>query len=148
MSCPVAIRTTSEPDQKLNAGARHDTVSGSRRRTSYRGEILYIFQYNVREIYDMIRMLRSWLRFSQASSQHRLQRLTSSGSTRASANRSPQKSQDVRAKMGSIFRSSHSPGQTTTTSRHLSVCKRLRSRYKRTLSGSPIRTRAWICSGL
>jgi hypothetical protein len=144
----MAIRTILEPDQKLISGACHDTVSGSRRRTSYRGEFLYIFQCNVREIYDMIRMLRSWLRFSQASSQHRLQRHTSSGYTRASANPSPRKSQDVRAKMGSIFRSSHSPGQTTTTSRHPSVCKRSRSRYKRTLSGSLIRTRAWIFSGL
>ena len=40
----VAIRTVSEPDEKLNAGARHDTISGSRRGTSYRGEFLYTSQ--------------------------------------------------------------------------------------------------------
>jgi len=32
---PVAIQTISEPAHKLNAGACHDTVSGSRCRTSY-----------------------------------------------------------------------------------------------------------------
>jgi len=35
------IRTTSEHDK--NAGARHDTVSGSGCRTSYRGQFLFIF---------------------------------------------------------------------------------------------------------